>query len=371
MGYRIDDLVKQATTTAGTGDLTLGAALDGFLEFASQLDDLDYLTYEVHAVDASGARTGQFETGIGQFWLDGATPKLRRGLPLTNSAGTAPAPLSFAAGTKHVYIAITGAQARSLKIFDGIDGEPVALFVRADGNDSNSGLADSSGGAFATLQRAGDVAASCFSMATIVVGAGSFGDLFMSTPASGTLRLSIIGAGRGSTTIGGVVIGDGVDAGIFDVLVTNADGRGITVMGHGAACFIGENNDPAKTLAFGPCLAGHILIKNGASLALMYYHVTGGCAAGPHIEINGVARATVSGKQQIDANVTIADGWVKGRGPGFIDFMDGNVFTLDGHTVTGPRYDLQGNCVCDTHGAGASYLPGNTAGSSASGGQYL
>lgn len=368
--YRMEDLAKQATTTTGTGDLTFGAALDGFLTFSSQLDDLDYITYEVHAVDAAGARTGQFETGIGQFWLDGATPKLRRARPLTNSAGTAPAPLSFSAGTKQVYITVTGAQARALKIYDAGYGEPVTLYVRADGDDANSGFEDSSAGAFATPQRAADVAAACFSTATIVIGAGAFGDLSISTPPPAVCRLTVIGAGRASTTIGGVFIGEGVNAGVFDALIANADGRGVTVSGHGASCFIGENADPAKTLAFGACADGHLLVKNGASVALMDYHIAGGCAAGPHIELNGAARATASGEQTVDANVTIAGGWVKGRGPGFIDFIN-NTFTLGGHTVTGSRYDLQGNCVCDTHGAGASYLPGSTSGSSAAGGQYL
>lgn len=368
--YRIEDLVKQTTTTAGAGDLALGAALDGFFAFADCLNDLDYFTYEVHAVDAAGARTGQFETGFGQFWMDGATPKIRRAMPLTNSAGTAPEPLSFSAGTKHVYIAMTGAQARGLKISDTGLGDFATLYVRADGDDANSGFADTSGGAFATLQRAANVAVACFSTATIVVGAGTFASLVADLPSPGSCRLTIIGAGRASTTIGSIVIGEGVNAGVYDVTVASAAGRGITVSGHGASCFIGENTDPAKTLAFGACLNGHLLAQNGARLALMDYHVAGGCASGPHIELTGMSRATLSGEQTIDANVAVSGGWIKGRGPCLIDFIN-NSFALGGHTVTGPRYDLQGNCVCDTHGAGASYLPGSTAGSSATGGQYL
>lgn len=40
-------------------------------------------------------------------------------------------------------------------------------------------------------------------------------------------------------------------------------------------------------------------------------------------------------------------------------------------SATGTRYSLLGNAVAFTNGAGASYFPGNSAGSTASGGQYL
>lgn len=40
-------------------------------------------------------------------------------------------------------------------------------------------------------------------------------------------------------------------------------------------------------------------------------------------------------------------------------------------TATGPRYAVLSNAVIDTAGAGASYLPGNSAGATSTGGQYL
>ena len=44
-------------------------------------------------------------------------------------------------------------------------------------------------------------------------------------------------------------------------------------------------------------------------------------------------------------------------------------FTFVG-SATGARYSVALNGVIQTTGAGASYLPGNSAGSSATGGQY-
>ena len=43
----------------------------------------------------------------------------------------------------------------------------------------------------------------------------------------------------------------------------------------------------------------------------------------------------------------------------------------NGATVTGTRYSVTNNGVVFTNGGGATYLPGNAAGSSANGGQYL
>ncbi len=40
-------------------------------------------------------------------------------------------------------------------------------------------------------------------------------------------------------------------------------------------------------------------------------------------------------------------------------------------TATGVRYNVQSNAVVDTGGGGANYFPGNAAGSTATGGQYI
>ena len=46
--------------------------------------------------------------------------------------------------------------------------------------------------------------------------------------------------------------------------------------------------------------------------------------------------------------------------------VDGMTFT-NGATVTGARYNVDNNGVIFTNGAGASYLPGNAAGTSSNG----
>lgn len=45
--------------------------------------------------------------------------------------------------------------------------------------------------------------------------------------------------------------------------------------------------------------------------------------------------------------------------------------TFSGTGATGKRYDARSNAVIDVNGGGASYFPGNSAGSTATGGQYI
>jgi hypothetical protein len=40
-------------------------------------------------------------------------------------------------------------------------------------------------------------------------------------------------------------------------------------------------------------------------------------------------------------------------------------------TATGQRYSITGNSIINTNGAATTYLPGGTAGATATGGQYL
>ena len=103
--YRTADRVMQATTTAGTGALTLGAALAGYRTLAAAVTagDIaagDSVPYAIEAVDSSGAPTGAFEVGTGTVGSAGAT--LTRDAVRTSSNGGAL--VDFAAGDKVVYL---------------------------------------------------------------------------------------------------------------------------------------------------------------------------------------------------------------------------------------------------------------------------
>jgi len=96
MALVLADRVKETTTTAGTGTVTLLGAATGFQSFA--VIGTGSTTYYCIA-----AQTGtEWEVGLGTYTLSGTT--LARTTVLSNSAGTQPTALTFSAGTKDVFI---------------------------------------------------------------------------------------------------------------------------------------------------------------------------------------------------------------------------------------------------------------------------
>jgi len=90
------DRVKETTTTAGTGTVTLLGASVGFQSFA--VIGTGSTTYYCIA----GQTGSEWEVGIGTYTLSGTT--LARTTVLANSAGTQPTALTFSSGTKDVFI---------------------------------------------------------------------------------------------------------------------------------------------------------------------------------------------------------------------------------------------------------------------------
>jgi hypothetical protein len=95
------DRVKETTTTAGTGTITLAGAATGFQSFAV-VGDGNTTYYTI-----SSAGSSEWEVGIGTYTASGTT--LSRDTVLASSAG-APAKTNFSAGTKDVFVTYTAAR---------------------------------------------------------------------------------------------------------------------------------------------------------------------------------------------------------------------------------------------------------------------
>lgn len=95
MALVLADRVRETTTTAGTGTITLAGAVTGFRTFATVGNG--NTTYYVIA----GQGTSEWEVGIGTYTSSGTT--LSRDTVLASSAG-APTKTSFSAGTKDVWV---------------------------------------------------------------------------------------------------------------------------------------------------------------------------------------------------------------------------------------------------------------------------
>jgi hypothetical protein len=245
-------------------------------------------------------------------------------------------------------------------------------YVRTDGNDSNTGLVNNSGGAFLTIQHAIDVACgldmSIYNV-TIQLANGTY---------SGTTNLmkSFLGSGEliiqgDTTTPANVLISTtshcfntaGAFLGVYrlrGMKLTSSGGNGIQVAHSGA-------NVKYNAIDFGACAAGiHVFCSWGTLVATGNYSITGsaynhiGCFNNGNVETTGIT-----------ITLTGTPAW----GGAYCRARAGGVAAVHSSTysgaATGPRYDVSLNAVINVNGGGASFLPGNSAGSSASGGQYV
>ena len=96
MALILADRVKETSTTTGNGVFTLAGATTGFQSFAV-IGNTNTTFYCI-----AGQGTSEWEVGIGTYASAGTT--LTRTTVLSNSSATEPSALSFAAGTKDVFV---------------------------------------------------------------------------------------------------------------------------------------------------------------------------------------------------------------------------------------------------------------------------
>lgn len=244
-----------------------------------------------------------------------------------------------------------------------------SYFVRSDGSNSNSGLANTAGGAFLTLQKAIDTVAaldlSTFGV-TITIGlAGSYA-----------------GFNAGSAWVGGpgsfvALVGDPANAGNFvitsTVLVQNncvmrisgvdftpASGDGLVVASRASVTLNGACNFGAASGA------RQILIVSGGTVTATAVLTMDGSAgnwilatgAGCEFSSNSLAHV-FSGTPTYSTTVAVQNTAV-------VSIVNA---TPTGAAV-GTRYSVSLNGVLFVNGGGANFIPGNVAGSTATGGQY-
>jgi len=244
-------------------------------------------------------------------------------------------------------------------------------YVRGDGSDSNTGLVDTAGGAFLSLQKAYDTITKLdlggFTV-TISVGAGTFeGITFNSSWLGG--NIVIAGAGAASTTVttstrSGTFL---VSAGLSGVLtlqsmkITASGGQSGIRMGAAGKLVLGAG------MEFGACSGRQMLLAApGAYLeALAAYTISGGAAY--HMDVqyhafmrNDVKTITLSGTPAFSTAFCAAS-----NGGGIL----ASVLTFSG-SATGPRYLSATAGHINTGGGGANYFPGNAAGTATTGDYY-
>ena len=248
-------------------------------------------------------------------------------------------------------------------------------YVRTDGSDANSGLVNSAGGAFLTVQKAVDVIAATLDIAgytvTIQIGDGTYtgnvvvknavgfaaaGNLVIQGNAATPANVLISTSTHNFSATGLYAVWD-----IKDLKLVNSSGNGLRAIGS----YLRFSN-----LDFGACTAQHISAQDdGVVEAIGNYAVSGNSTIHFGGSTRGVfkanARTITFSNSPAFSNAFVHVGI--GAGLARVDSM---TFT-NGGTVTGQRYNVAANGVIFTNGGGANYLPGNAAGASATGGQYL
>jgi len=252
-------------------------------------------------------------------------------------------------------------------------------YVRSDGNDANTCLANNSGGAFLTIQKAVNVAASLdisIYNVTIQIGVtGTYVGAILKAPV-GAGTLVIVGNAASPSgyvitkAVGSSVIFDGESA-IGNFQVTGVRPHDATASRHFKAgrggCVI-----YVSSIDFGDVTNYMLHAANGGQFTFggtnylsctttfTSFAISDACSV---IQIPAVTSLTWL------ANSTVSLAFIYARRLGYMLWFN-ITHTLGAFTATGKRYYSEDNADIVTGGAGPNYVPGTIAGSTATGGLY-
>lgn len=267
-------------------------------------------------------------------------------------------------------------------VFDGTTGKKIksagytprevltadrTYYVRTDGSDSNNGLANTSGGAFLTWQKAWDTILTLdlngFNV-TVQAGDGTYtGTLSIQSPQIGGLVTFQGNSGTPanvvlSTSSAAINVNCPCPLITFkDFKITTSGGDCLDVQGGASVAISGLN--------FGTCADGQIRVIGPGFLTIAgNYTITGGGTAHWLTQLNGAINGNT---KTITLTGTPAFSWfARCETAGLINFYQP---TFSG-SATGSRYAVTQNSVINVYGGSTSLFPGNSAGSTSTGGQY-
>src|SRR5574343_428535 len=243
-------------------------------------------------------------------------------------------------------------------------------YVRTDGDDSHTGLVNSAAGAFFTIQKAVDTIANTLDIAgktvTVQVGDGMY---------TGTVNLrNVVGyAAPGNLVIQGnsgtpanvvisvtnnyCIMADSISTvwDIKDMKLTTATGV--------FACLYTQSGATIRfgNINFGSCSQSHIYSRNGCIQCIANYSISGGSDYHWLVNNNGFLfiqgfTITLSGTPAFNTFAYAAQGGIA--------LVNSNTYS---GSATGRRYFAELNGVIKSEAT----LPGNTDGSTQTGGQYV
>lgn len=237
--------------------------------------------------------------------------------------------------------------------------------VRPDGSDANDGLSDTPGGAFATVQKAINTALTLDNgpnSVAIALAPGSYGEaIVIDRPLIGSGPLQITGnAGApASVSLDRVTCRDGAHVRLEGVALVAADALRAEA---------GARVELADLHLIGSGTGLHL---DGAEITCSGTDLFLGSALTGLANLRGHARLRASGSSfTLGTGITWTSGALDLSGFCHAD-LTGVVFAGDTVGCAGPRYLLAQGAILDSGGAGGSFVPGSTPGTSSSGAQSL
>lgn len=351
---------RMTTATTGTGTVTLGSAVTGYATFA-EASAVNATVYSYCIEDGS-----DFEIGVGTYTSSGTTFS-RDTVTVSKISGTAGTSKISLSGTAEIFITARAADLTGREVLTANR----IYYVRTDGSDSNDGLADNSGGAFLTIQKAVDVAKGLDVPAaytvSVLVRAGTYtAGVNIDGPLVGGGTLAISGD---TTTPGNVILNATSDDGFFLTNNARATIRGFKLTTTTSGACLKANLGAYLlygNIEFGACAASHVDLGTDA---------TGYCAFACAISAGAVSHFHTGAPSTLITNaVTIT---ITGT-PAFSSYFAG---TAGGYQVlssltfsgpaTGKRFLAHKNGTIDVGTTSLTFLPGDVDGTTESGGKYV
>jgi hypothetical protein len=244
-------------------------------------------------------------------------------------------------------------------------------YVRTDGSNANDGLSDNSAGAFLTIQKALDVA-KALDLAghtiTVQVAAGTYtASILVDVPWLGG---NVILRGDTSTPANVILSHNAygaftVSAGILSVEGFRIQNSAASSLGNGILVSNNAVVNISGNMTFAACTRAHMELLSGGSVNVNAGYTISGNA--PNHWLLNTGNIVLSGQ-------TITLSGAPAFSSTFLNAQNRAGATVYNATftgsATGKRYNATLNAVINTFGGGASYFPGDVAGTTATGGQY-
>ncbi len=253
------------------------------------------------------------------------------------------------------------------------------IYVRTDGNDNNSGFANSASGAKATWNNAYTTAAAFdFNNHTVTLFNGNSG----SYP---------VGLGMFTPWIGGGSLVVDLNGGAISALSTSSPNKAILSQMSIPTSVTVQNGTLASQLNSGLQNSGlgNLQLGTGINFGTCGEYAMEAAVSGAQISASGAIYTSngtggsghvaalfggtvflVGSTATFSANATYSVGFAVGLALGLM-IPSFATFTTGAFTITGKRFSITENAVIETGGTNsATFFPGNAAGTTASGGQY-